>query len=576
MNEADKIRELEKRIQLLEVEKKHLRNDLRLTKAEYESSVKDYLDVVSDMEGKIYERTEELKNLQQVLEAKGEELQLILDSSPEMIFYMDTDQRYVRVNRKFAGAFGVPARKIIGRTHADLYPEGAEHFVTDILEVFETGKAVLNKRGFIETPGGRIQIAIDKIPNKDINGKVAGIIGFAQDVTKYEESEREKKELQERITRAEKLEAISTLAGGIAHDFNNILGAILGYTQLIELEIEPDSRAWNYIERILTASDRAKNLIQQILAFSRQGEPEKLPVDISVVIKEALKLLEASVPADIEIRRNVNSNLGAVLADQTQIHQVLMNLCTNALHAMDNNDGRLGISLNPISMDENEAAAHHDISPGPYLKLTVSDTGCGMTPEIAGRIFEPYFTTKAPGEGTGMGLASVHGIVKEHGGTIMVESEPGGGSSFHALFPVIEEEIRSEIIDKESLATGDERVLFVDDETPLVDIWSRMLTNLGYTITGVTDPIKALNVFRANPHDYDIVITDMTMPMMTGYDLARKIIRIRPEIPVVLCTGFRKGFSKEKARDAGVRDFLLKPLTVMDLARTIRKLLDNP
>ncbi|MCP4687343.1 MAG: response regulator, partial [Desulfobacterales bacterium] len=475
----------------------------------------------------------------------------------------------------FAGAFGVSTRNIIGRTHADLYPEGAEHFVTDILEVFETGRAVLNKRGFIETPGGRIQISIDKIPNKDINGKVAGIIGFAQDVTKYEESIKEKKNLQDRITRAEKLEAISTLAGGIAHDFNNILGAILGYTQLIEMEVEPGSTAWKYIERILIASDRAKNLIQQILAFSRRSEPEKMPVDISIVIKEALKLLEASVPANIEFRRNVKSNLGAVLADQTQIHQVLMNLCTNALHAMENNDGMIKIALTPVDVGDDEIEAYHDIAPGSYLKLTVSDTGCGMPPETISRIFEPYYTTKAPGEGTGMGLASVHGVVKDHGGTILVESAPGEGSSFHAFFPVIKDDIQTENLDKETISSGDERVLFLDDEAPLVDIWDRMLSKLGYHVIGLTDPRDALDAFRANPYDFDIVITDMTMPGMTGEDFAREVIKIRPEIPVVLCTGFRKGFSEVNARAAGVKDFLLKPLTVMEMAQTIRKALDN-
>ena len=401
-----------------------------------------------------------------------------------------------------------------------------------------------------------------------------GIQGIARDITAYKQAREAKEKLEVQLLQAQKMDAIGTLAGGIAHDFNNILGAILGYAQLAQFAVPENKEAKEYIEQILTASDRAKGLVRQILAFSRQSKLEKIPVDIGIIAKEALKLLRASLPANIEIHQNVTSNQGSVLADQTQIHQIMMNLCTNALHAMESNGGTLAVTLVPVQLNADEATAYYDLKPDRYLKLTVTDSGCGMDAATLTRIFEPYFTTKEAGQGTGMGLSTVHGIVQDHGGSIKVYSEPGSGTSFHILLPSIEVEAQKETSTFEPLPAGTEHVLFVDDEKPLVDIGEEMLQKLGYKTDGRTSPYEALEAFRANPDKFDVIITDMTMPRMSGEKLAQEILKIRPNIPIIICTGFSRVVTPTKTGAMGIKDFLLKPLTMHDLAISIRRALD--
>jgi nitrogen-specific signal transduction histidine kinase len=371
------------------------------------------------------------------------------------------------------------------------------------------------------------------------------------------------------------MEAIGTLAGGIAHDFNNILGAIIGYTEMALYEAPASSKNRNNMEEVLKAGHRAKDLVQQILAFSRQSEQERQPVLIHLIIKEALKLLRASLPSTIEIRQNIRTDLGAVLADPTQIHQVMMNLCTNAHHAMSEKGGMLGVTLSDVELDVKEVVAYPDLKPGSYLKLTVSDTGQGMDPNVIERIFDPYFTTKEKGVGTGLGLAVVHGIVKSHGGMITVQSEKGKGSAFQVFFPVVKTQVKPEAKTMESLHTGNERILFVDDEQALVDLGKKMLESLGYRAECRMSSIEALESFRSQPDKFDLVITDMTMPNMTGERLAKEMMGIRPDIPIILCTGYSERITREEAMELGIKEFVLKPFKINDFANTIRKVLDN-
>ncbi len=387
-------------------------------------------------------------------------------------------------------------------------------------------------------------------------------------------TEEYQRKLRGDLQQAQKMEAIGSLAGGIAHDFNNILSAILGYAELTELMLPRDSEVAEFIKQILKASSRAKDLVQQILAFSRQSQYEKMPCNISAEVKEALKLLRASLPATIEIHHDIKSNPGVVMADRTKIHQVIMNLCTNAFHAMEAAGGRLDVILDSVENGAEEAPGHH-LDPGRYLKLTVRDTGSGMDADTISRIFDPYFTTRKLGEGTGMGLATVHGIVKDHGGAILVNSAPGDGAVFRIFFPVVEGEDESDVSTFKSLPRGAERILFVDDEKPLIDIGKKILTHLGYKVEVRSSPHDALAAFRANPQNFDLVITDMIMPEMTGDNLAKRMNAIRSDIPVLLCTGFSNNVRPEVVGNTGIRELLMKPLTTRNLAEAIQRVLKD-
>lgn len=458
---------------------------------------------------------------------------------------------------------GLKRDQVVGKDAEKMFPGlmGAG-LIGAFQQVWETGKAAHHPLSLYQDKC--LDFWVENNIYKLQSGQVVAIF---DDIT-------DRKRAETQLLQAQKMEAIGTLAGGVAHDFNNILGAIVGYAQLSQMSIPENNTAKGYIEQILVASDRAKGLVQQILAFSRRSKPEKIPVDIGIIVKEALKLLRALLPANIEIRQNIKSNQGSVMADQTQIHQVMMNLCTNALHTMEKNGGLLEITLAPVELNTDEVAAYYDLKPGRYLKLTVTDSGHGMDSATLARIFEPYFTTREVGEGTGMGLSTVLGIVQDHDGGIKVYSEPGVGTSFHIILPYIEVEAKKMETIK-PLPTGTEHVLFVDDEKVLVDIVEKMLKKLGYKVKVRTSPYEALEAFRANPDKFDMVITDMAMPGMSGENLAKEILKIRPDMPVIICTGFSNMITPEKASSMGIKDFLMKPLTMHDLSESIRKVLDQ-
>ena len=376
------------------------------------------------------------------------------------------------------------------------------------------------------------------------------------------------------LRQAQKMEAIGTLAGGIAHDFNNILGAILGLTEMTLYECREASQK-RRLEQVIKACDRAKNLVNHILTFSRQGEQERRPVDMGVIIKEALNLLRASLPSTISISSDIPSNSNTVLADPTQLHQIMMNLCTNAAHAMREKGGVMSISLEGVDIDSMALSSTPDLKPGPYVRLLVSDTGHGIAPAVIDRIFDPFFTTKKTGEGTGLGLSVVYGIVKSYGGTINVYSEPGIGTTFKVYLPKIETSTAVETKSIEPIPGGKEHILFVDDEEMLAETGREMVQYLGYTVAARTSSIEALEAFRAQPDRFDMVITDMTMPNMTGVELAREIHRVRSDIPIIICTGFSEFINEAEAGRLGIQKLLMKPLFLKDLALAMRDILDK-
>ena len=401
------------------------------------------------------------------------------------------------------------------------------------------------------------------------------VLSIVRDITERRQVEEEKRQLAVHLQQAQKMEAIGTLAGGIAHDFNNILTPLIIHAEMALMNEPDDSPLRFSLEEILRSGIRSRDLVKQILTFSRQEEHGRVSLKVIPIVEEALKLLRASLPATIEIVQRMDTEEDIILADPTRIYQVLMNLCMNAAHAMRGEGGRLEVMLSDADLDSEEKARENDLRPRRYLKLTVSDTGHGIEPLVLERIFDPYFTTKGRGEGTGMGLAIVHGIIKSHGGTITVESEVGKGTSFHVFFPRIERDIVLEPDATVHSSKGSERILYVDDEKAVVDAIKPMFERLGYRVTARTSSIEALEAFRMNPGRFDLVITDMTMPNMIGTALAGEMMSLREDIPVILCTGFSEQVNEEMAQELGIRALVMKPIVMNEMAHIIRKVLDK-
>jgi PAS domain S-box-containing protein len=531
----------------------------------------------------LFDRTEELKNTNQLLHQEitereqaekkviraHDELNQIFDAAIDSIRIVDKNFNHVKVNSAFVRMTGLSETAIIEKKCYEVFPGPRCDTENCPLSRIKNGAELLEYETEKKLPDGRLMpFLVSAVCFRDTNGEMIGIVEDFKDIS-------ERKHAEEELRQAQKMEAIGTLAGGIAHDFNNILNAILGYTQLSLYEMPEDNPTYNNLQHVVKSAKRATELVKQILAFSRHSEHEKRPLEIQFVLKEALKLLRPTIPSTIQIKQEIDIKCRPVLADNTQIHQIIMNLCTNAYHAMREKGGVLTVSLDEYEITP-EIAPHIDIAPGLYARLSIIDTGHGIEENTIKRIFEPYFTTKNRREGTGLGLAMVHGIVTAHMGAIKVQSTPGKGSNFTVFLPLLTD--MQDFISQESsvapaLPTLCGNILLVDDEDTIVQLGKKILETLGCKVTAFTSSNAAWEAFRKEPENYDAVITDQTMPEFTGLELSKKILGIRPDIPIILATGYSETVNEEQAKKAGITKYIMKPLAITELAKAAESVL---
>jgi len=559
----------------------------------------------------------------QALEKRARELsterarwQATVENMLDPVTVCDAEGRATYMNRAYQRLIERPiAQDLAVESHPDYYqlyyPDGPLFPVEQLplQKAARAGEDVRDVELIQRSASGREFTAIfSAAPLRDAGGNVTGAVAVGRDITeqrrveqalketldelesrvqerttelqqaydKLKEETEERSKVEQQLRQAQKMEAIGTLAGGIAHDFNNVLAAIIGFSQIARDKTPEGSPARSHMERVLAAGIRGRDLVKQILAFSRKAEQEKQPLKLAAVVRDALMLLRATLPSTIDIRTNLQNEAGFVLADPTQMQQVITNLCTNAAHAMRRRGGSISIDLAGFSFSSPGDAPHPTMSPRSYARLSVTDTGEGMSPETIEHVFDPFFTTKAAGEGTGLGLSVVHGIVASHGGTITVSSEPDKGSAFTVYLPrLVDEQSRDFTDEGNPIPRGHERILFIDDEEDLATMGDAMLTGLGYRVTARTGAREALALFRLDPSRFDLVITDQTMPELTGVELTKEVLSIRADMPIIMGTGFSHLVDSESAKSAGVAAFVMKPLTKKEIARTIRKVLDE-
>jgi len=517
----------------------------------------------------------ERKQVDEKLRETERKYRELAESLPQVIFEVDSKGNLVYLNQTGYALFGyTPEDLAKGFNVLEAFiPEDRERIASDIMLNVQGRKLGRQEYTALKKDGSKFPVGVHA--NRVMRDHTAtGVRGILIDFTPVKLAEEEKKKLEIQLQQAQKMEAIGALAGGIAHDFNNILSAIIGYTELAMLN-EGAEHCTTELNEALKAANRAKDLVKQILAFSRQTDEERMPVRASLVAKEAVKFIRATIPATIEIKTRIDDKSGSVLANSVELHQIIMNLCTNAQHAIGEQAGLLEVAVQNTEIDLSQKNDLIDLEIGSYVRISVKDTGNGMTRDVMKKIFDPYFTTKKKGVGTGLGLAVVHGIVKKYGGTIKVESELGKGTTFHIYLPKanIAAPIKAE--KPKPLMGGSERILFVDDEKMLVEIGQQALQRLGYDVVSRTSPIEALELFKAKPDFFDLVITDKTMPGMTGDGLAKELMSIRPSLPVVICTGYSQTVDQERAKQMGIKAFVMKPILINELAAAVRKALDN-
>jgi two-component system, cell cycle sensor histidine kinase and response regulator CckA len=491
----------------------------------------------------------------------------ILENVLVGVFQVTLDGQFLFANQKMMEIFGYSSwedLKAVGSI-AELYKQPEERPII-VDEIMNKG-FVIAEREFKRKDGQHIRCKLQTRKTTHKNGTII-LEGLIEDITKI-------RKLQTQLQQAQRLEAIGTLAGGIAHDFNNILSSVIGFTQLSLDDVLIGTHLHDNLTETLAAANRARDLVKQIMAFSRKIEQEKKPVQIYPLVKETIRMLRSVIPTNIDIREHMSKEMITVNADPSQMNQVFVNLITNASHAVDEN-GIIEIGLEVVIFDETIKNQFPDLLPGRYARISVGDNGWGIARENLNRIFDPYFTTKDPEKGTGLGLSVVHGIVKSHGGHITVYSEVGMGTTFQVYLPLSGQSLSTESSQQApQFPGGTERILLVDDEPSIVNMQKQTLERLGYTVAAVTSSRNALETFRLSPASFDLMITDMTMPDLTGDKLARALKEIRPDIPVILCTGFSEKINSENAQDLVVDGFLMKPVERVKMAKMIRSVLEK-
>ena len=531
---------------------------------------------LSEINTKLEREIEEREEAEEALSRSEEKYRLLADNVTDVIWVRDMNLSLTYISPSIMQQQGYTIEEAIARPiEKTITPDSLKlvsGVFTEELEIESNKQKDLYRFRTIEIEvickdGSTIWTEVKMSFLRDHDDKPTGIIGVTRDIT-------ERKRFEVQLQQAHKMEAVGTLAGGIAHDFNNILGIILGNTELAMDDVEKGTLLENNLQEIYTAGKRARDLVKQILAFARQSDEELKPIQVAKIAKEALKLVRSTIPTTIEIRQNLESD-ALVMANPTQVHQIFMNLCANAAQAMEDAGGILEVGLMEVELDDSSPQVQSGVKAGHYQKITVSDNGAGISPDVINSIFEPYFTTKKVGEGTGMGLALVHGIVESYGGKITVKSELGKGTVFTVFLPKTKKRDVYRPYEEKDLPSGTERILLVDDELSIAKMGSQILERLGYHVTVSTSSVEALDLFRSRPSDFDLIITDMTMPNMTGDLLAMELIAFRPDIPVILCTGYSKKISDEKASHIGIKAFAYKPMVKADLAKTVRRVLDE-
>ncbi|WP_448874717.1 PAS domain S-box protein [Desulfobulbus propionicus] len=497
--------------------------------------------------------------------------QALFNATSDSVMLVNPDGNILDLNNNAALRRNLSKDAMRGKNIFDFLPQDASATRCLALE------QLLQERSLIEyneiRQNKHYHIRLYPIMNEQ--GQVVQIASFSRDITENKLAEDERKRLQNHLLQVQKMEALGTLAGGIAHDFNNILGAILGYSSMARDSCPNGSALARYLDRVIEAGERAASLVRQILTYNRKNSNNRVPLQPASIIKEALNLLRPSLPSTITIVRDINKSTKTIFADPTQVQQILMNLCVNAFHAMEDSGGRLEIALSDCNLTAQDLVHHPHIQPGPFVRLSVQDSGTGIPLELKDKIFDPYFTTKEKGKGSGMGLSIVQGLVASYGGMVTCESECGRGTAFHVYFPAYTEKSPAEHVQEIRLPRGKERILFIDDEMMMAELGRAMLQSLGYQVKAVTCGLEALSFFQNNPSSFDVVITDQTMPGMTGITLAQQLIQIRPDIPIILCTGYSSTVSEEKAKSIGIRAFAMKPLIMKDFAVLLREILER-
>lgn len=491
-------------------------------------------------------------------------------NAPDAIFVFQRSGEIVAVNKHACHILGCEEEALLQKSMFDIDPGSVVSGIFGIGKEGGQRRWPHSSKRLLERFDGYSEPVEVRVSPIDFKKETSIFIAHVRDVSQEISLERQ-------LQQSQKMEAIGTLAGGIAHDFNNILAAILGYGEIVKDQLPAESPLRKDMDQILNGGFRATDLVKQIMTFSRQGKEEFKPTRIHYLLKEVLKLLRASLPATIDLQHNIDMDCGLVKADASQIHQVLMNLCTNAKHAIGDENGLLSVNLIEQDLKEPELAPGCPlIEPGKYVVLSVKDSGGGMDEDTVIRVFEPFFTTKGKDEGTGLGLSIVHGIVTKHQGAITIVSEKNIGTVFHVYLPVFEEkQAGDDTVEKIVMRCGNEKIMIVDDEATVSITLKRMLEKDGYNITLFNDSFEAVSAYRNDPDYFDLIITDMTMPKMTGLELVREMLAFRPEIPVLLMSGYSELNDKEKALKLGVRDFLAKPFSHRELSEVLRKVFDN-
>ncbi|MFH0785887.1 MAG: ATP-binding protein [Pseudomonadota bacterium] len=493
----------------------------------------------------------------------------VIEQTEDNVLITDNHRTIIYINPAFERSSGYSCEELkqkpLSYLRSDQHDQSFYRVMKEILDRGEVWRGIIINKG---KNGVDFEIEGTISPIRESSGAIGHWLAVGRNMSRLRKLERE-------LMRVQKMDALGTLAGGIAHDFNNVLAAVMGLLELQCLDSETGNRTRKRMEQALSACMRARDLVKQILTFSRQGEQRRKPLRMGTIIEDALQMLRATLPTTITIESSLTAANALILGDSTQIHQVLVNLCTNAAHAMRLTGGVLRVSLEEMSISDDHFYQYPDLQPGPYLCLKVSDTGEGMAHGVQERIFEPFFTTKKAGEGAGVGLSVVHGIVKSHGGKIDVWSEPGKGTTFQLLFPKITGNV--ELVDShvESLPLGNERILLVDDEDFIVEVASEMLKYLGYEVVAAQTSLEALEIFRAQPDQFQLILTDLTMPGITGIELAAELLQIRRDVPIILCTGFSDEKIRAKALTIGIRKTMAKPFIFQELAALVREVLDH-